>query len=446
MKFCSLTFLFALLTANATFSQPEISGSVSTYQGITTFEQELIRSTSALHIKTEEQNFDYGYLADLLLEIDHHNPEDLDPFIYLNELYGAFYFENADISIGKKQMNWGRSETNFVTNVYNPLYLRHAFSASFANIQGAPFVIRGTYFAGDHTFDAAISPVFNQSILPDTSSSWIKPLLNSFPIPANLVRNREVNQPDLKESLQAALRYGYRSISWDADLYLSYWLPPQQRFYKQYYRNGIDARFDLYREYDRSIMTGFSTELRTQGSFIFKAEGLYNHSAPFDYLPQNIEAFNADSLTIGDLIAIDDTLSNNNNGFIKRKQNATGMVGVVYQEGSIRLSLEWVSDLIYDYEDVITRDKWAHSLGLLYVHSFGDDNYRFQLFSQWDVSNQNYWINPALSWNGLDNVEISTGFHFLAGKKPSLNETEISFSLLRSKSLFFFEARWFWQE
>lgn len=424
-------------------AQPDLGGNLNVFNALTTTNQELIRSTSALHLNISEQTFDYGYKADILIEEAFHSQES-SPFLYSRELYGSLYFRDVDLHLGKRMVSWGRAETDFVTSVYNPLYLRHGFSESFENISTGVNHLSAAWFFGDHTLQLLLSATVHVSQLPNASSSWVQPLLNSFPIRANLLPESRQSLNELNETGQAAFRYGYRSISWDLDLFFNYWQNPQQRFEKVYVPDGQNTRLELSRYYKRSLMGGFSTEARVIDGWLFRGEAMYTHSAPYDYLPPVLETFNADSVTIGQLLQIDQTLRNNEDGFIRSRPNLVTMLGVVWQSGSARWNIEWISDYLYNYRGDFTREKWAHKVGLTYTDTFFEDRLTTRFFSQSNLTSINFWVNPSATWTGIRNVEVELGAHLLAGKKPTLSETEISFAVLRSKSLVYVQTQWYW--
>lgn len=108
------------------------------------------------------------------VEIRYDEVNHLRDRVWLDEAYIDYEGESFDLRIGKQVYGWGKADSINPTNNLNPVDYSDLLDTDEEEIGMTS--LRGRYYLGSWTFEGAVIPVFEPSILPDYNSRW-----NLFP-------------------------------------------------------------------------------------------------------------------------------------------------------------------------------------------------------------------------------------------------------------------------
>ncbi|MBD3267800.1 hypothetical protein GF373_14110, partial [bacterium] len=90
-------------------------------------------------------------------------------YLQLNEMYLRYYFDNFDLTLGKKKFQNGIAALYSPANRYAPKDLHNPLSSKEFGI----WQIRNDYYWNDITLTGAILPVFQNAKIPSQNSRWL---------------------------------------------------------------------------------------------------------------------------------------------------------------------------------------------------------------------------------------------------------------------------------
>ena len=133
-------------------------------------------------------------------------------------------------------------------------------------------------------------------------------------------------------------------------------------------------------------------------------------------------------------IQIAQIFSDNSDGFIKRRPSLVSMIGFQYELLDITLSGQLVNEHIFRYDSEILQEKNYYYATLLTQRSFLRDTWRFQMFGRYNFPAKDFWINPELTFTGIDSFQAALGSQIFGGNEAGPFYGHLSFKSYASSS------------
>lgn len=352
----------------------------------------------------------------------------------LREAYVDLYFKNSDLRLGKQMLVWGRAEGTFITDLLTPVDLSEFLTQDFADIRQGVTAMNYTYYLGSDFLQLVVNPVFQPNRIPAPDSRWFPRQIIPTSINTQYFeRNSEVNL----SNIQVAGRYGFRSnLNFDLDLNLLYWHYPNPTYSKELSLslNQPGGVLELTETYTQSFIAAYSGTLQLFDKLLVTSESAYYHSRSFDYLSPELRDLNIQNPNLFEQLQIAQIFTQNEDGFIKEKPFLVSMVGLQYEVLDVTVSTQFVNEHIFNFDSDILQEENYYYSTLLLQRSFQRDKFLFRFFGRYNYNNDDYWLNPELTYTGIDSFEATLGSQLFGGQKADPFYGHLSFSSFESNS------------
>lgn len=352
----------------------------------------------------------------------------------LREAYVDLYFENSDLRLGKQMLVWGRAEGTFITDILTPVDVSEFLTQDFADIRQGVTAISYTRYFGRDFLQLVMNPVFSPNEIPEPGSRWFPRQV--IPTTINTSYNEHENNPRL-ENVQLAARYGFRSnLKYDLDINLLYWHYPNPSYYKD-----LTISFDqptgaleLSEEFTQSFIAAYSGTLQLFDKLLLTSESAYYNRRSFDYLSQELRALNIQDPTLPEQVQIAQIFAQNDDGFLKERPYLISMIGLQYELFDFTLSTQFINEHIFRYDSEILQEQNYYYSTLLLQRSFLRDKWNFRAFGRYNYRGEDFWINPELTYTGIDSFEAAIGSQVFGGDDPDPFYGHLSFGTFAANS------------
>jgi len=360
----------------------ELNGYVRTYLGIMTNETmdySIIQNTLDLKLKKS-----MGQVALTANPFIYQYPNQ-EPELGIREAYMDILFDNLDIRLGKQQIIWGKADGVFITDIVSPKDLGEFLLRDFEEIRTGITAIKADYYVGNNTMEFVWIPAFTPTIMPDTSSVWSR--TPSFPLPVTFDESN-LNVTNKLENSELFVKFSGMSSLMDYELIAgSMWDDDPTLHVLPVMADGNPQPVSLtvMPEHHRLTLVGgsFSTEI---AGYILRGESAY-------YIGKQFSAANAQGLPI-DLL---------------KKDYLHYLVGTDFSISGNNFSLQYIQQVIVDYEDAIIRDEMDNTVTILTNRTFLQETLTLQLFAYVGLNNSDALIRPTVTYDFADGFEIITG-------------------------------------
>lgn len=336
----------------------------------------------------------------------------------LREAFMDLYFSEADLRIGKQIISWGRAEGTFIADILSPVDLTEFLTQDFSDLRLGIAAIKYTHYFGSDYLQLVLNPVFNPSKIPTLDSRWFPtlPFVTSFPVdlqPAN-------QQPKLK-NMQLAGRYAFRSnLNFDLDIGLLYWNFPQPRYTKELQLQiPTGTQLNLTENYTQDFIAIYSGSYRLTDKLLFTSESAFYNRRAFDYATDQLRTIDLDNPTFNEIFQIGQIFDQNEDGFLKERPWLITMVGLQYEILNWNLNGQFINEHIFRYDNTILQEQDFYYATLSMQRSFFRDKLSFSTFGRYNFHRSDFWVNPELSYSGIDSFEASIGTHLFGGEQAT---------------------------
>jgi len=118
------------------------------------------------------------------LEFEHDKLEATEEIqIELREAFGTFYFEHADVRVGRQVVAWGNTDGLIITDIITPKDLSEFITQDFDDIRLAEDMLRLNLYGWDTELELIAIPTFRGHELPSFDSPWTLFSADSLTIP-----------------------------------------------------------------------------------------------------------------------------------------------------------------------------------------------------------------------------------------------------------------------
>jgi hypothetical protein len=361
----------------------------------------------ARHLGTPQINTTYD-----LYNKDRISPWNLD----IREAYAevrGFLFKDLDLKIGRQRIAWGTADRFNPTDNLNPYDLEDL--PDFGRHNGSEALTLNWYFSNTYSLQAVMIPIFRPANLPLGIFSGV--FNSELKLQSGFVINEYSDQVVLpRQNLAEGTTAGFRlkGFALKTDFSLSYvygrdGLPMVRRVELTSGTSGTD----LYAEMFFPRYHIFGADLA--GSL--GSAGIWSEAALF--IPRNDIVLTTEYIVADDIIATTDSVVMKKEPFVKF------VIGSDYTfRNGLYLNLQYLRGFIHergkgnmnDYLMIaMERNIWRDHL-LVKPLAGG------AVISDWEDPANNYALiySPEITYNGIDNFEISLGCFIFDGKGENL--------------------------
>ena len=320
--------------------------------------------------------------------INHYQNEGIT--VKLKEAYMDIYFSKLDLRLGKQQIIWGKSDGVFITDIVSPKNLSEFILPDFDEIRIGVTALKADYYIGNNTLEVVWIPIFTPTQMPDKNSLWYPKM--QFPIQPQWDFSQKNVEPNVDNS-EIFAKLSLFSSSIDCEVMGGYMWDDDPAMH-------ITATTDMQThqiinllitpKYHRLPIVGgsFST---TIGAFVFRGEGAFY----FD------KYFSTTNLLVDEGLAQRDYIHY--------------LLGVDTSVLDTKISFQFTQQAILDYSDEIKSDQYQNMITFLSSKTFFDETLRMELFTYYDLNENDALIRPKLVYDFADGFEIIGGINFFYG-------------------------------
>ena len=400
-----LSLLLVLVAVNLPAQGLQFSGYVRSYTGLLlndASEFSILQNTFNLKIEDSRENVAFKINP----YIYHYTNEDL--IIGLREAYLDIYFDNMDLRLGKQQIIWGKADGVFITDIISPKDLSEFLLRDFEEIRMGITALKADYYIGNSTLELVWAPAFTPTQLAEESSLWGRSPEFESPIPGvTPTLSYDYSQkavPATLENSEAFVKFSGVSSFIDYELMGGYIFDDDPSMHVAVDltpdSNGVpQPKLTLTPQHNRLALVGGSTSIDIRG-YVVRSELAYYSGKNFQ-ANENFQLGPA-SMTLPSGLAEKDYLHY--------------LVGLDFSLGSTKLSTQFIQEYVLDYDEALVQEEVSNMSTFLINRMFMNDLLTLQLFSYYDISNEDALIQPSVNYDLADGFEILAGANiFLAG-------------------------------
>lgn len=397
-----LIFLFAVkLPAQGL----QFSGYARSYTGILlndANEFSILQNTFNLNVEDSRGNIAFKVNP----YIYHYPNEDL--VIGLREAYLDIFFDNLDLRLGKQQIIWGKADGVFITDIISPKDLSEFLLRDFEEIRMGITALKADYYIGNSGLELVWVPAFTATQLAEETSLWGRSPEFESPIPGvSPTLTYDYSQKAVSASLEnseAFFKFSGVSSFIDYELMGGYIFDDDPSMHvhvdMSVDNNGVpQPSLTLTPQHHRLSLMGGSTSMDIMG-YVIRSELAYYSGKKF----QANETFQLGAMSM--------TFPSG----LEEKDYLHYLVGLDFSIGSTKLSTQFIQEYVLDYDEAIVQEEASNMATFLINRMFLNDLLTVQLFSYYDITNEDALVRPTVSYDLADGFEVLAGANiFLPG-------------------------------
>jgi len=389
-KMLKTAAIWAVITSMVVTSAAEsvyLSGYARNYTGMLLHdknEYSILQNT--FNLKFEHSRSQVAFVTNLY--VYQYSGTELE--IGLRELYLDLLFDKMDLRIGQQQIIWGKADGMFITDIVSPKNLSEFLLPDFDEIRIGVTSLKADYYIGNLTFEAVWIPAFSPTIIPDENSLWFS--MPTFPVQPTFDFSQKAIESNLKNSELFTKFAGITSFvdfeimvgyAWDDDptLHIQKTIDPETM---------QPSSITVTPRHHRLTIGGgsFSTTL---GPFVLRGESAYYAGKYF----QTTAPGATDGVTDKDYLHY--------------------LLGLDFTIGEIRISSQFVQQVIADYDKHLVNSEFENTATLLLSRTFFRETLKLELFSYIGLDNKDALIRPKISYDLTDGFQVQAGANLFNG-------------------------------
>jgi len=350
----------------------------------------------------------------------------VNPYIYqypneeliigLREAYLDIFFDNLDLRLGKQQVIWGKADGVFITDIISPKDLSEFLLRDFEEIRMGITALKANYYFGNSGVELVWAPAFTPTQLPESSSPWGRTPEFESPIPGVkptvIYDYSQKAIPAALENSETFIKFSGVSSFIDYELMGGYIFDDDPSMHVKVDmsvdNNGVpQPKLTLTPQHHRLSLMGGSTSMDIMG-YVVRSELAY-------YAGKNFQA--NETFQVG-------TMNMTLPSGLEEKDYLHYLVGVDFSIGSTRLSTQFIQEYILDYDEAIVQDEVSNMSTFLINRMFLNDLLTLQLFSYYDIKNEDALIRPTVAYDLADGFEVLAGANIFM---PGINNDYLAY-------------------
>ncbi|MCF7824662.1 MAG: hypothetical protein K9N35_10880 [Candidatus Marinimicrobia bacterium] len=402
-----LILLLLLNTVNLPAQGLQFSGYARSYTGLLindANEFSILQNTFNLNIEDSRGNVAFKVNP----YIYHYANEDL--IIGLREAYLDIYFDNMDLRLGKQQIIWGKADGVFITDIISPKDLSEFLLRDFEEIRMGITALKANYYIGNSGLELVWAPAFTATQLAEETSLWGRSPEFESPIPGvSPTLSYDYSQkvvPASLENSETFAKFSAVSSFIDYEFMGGYVYDDDPTMHVKVDMSVDDngtpqPKLTLTPQHHRLSLMGGSTSMDIMG-YVVRSEIAY-------YSGKNFQA--NERFQVGTMVM---TLP----AGLEEKDYLHYLVGLDFSLGSTKVSTQFIQEYIVDYDESIVQEEASNMATFLINRMFLNDLLTVQLFSYYDIVNEDALVRPTVAYDLADGFEILAGANiFLPGIK-----------------------------
>ena len=307
------------------------------------------------------------------------------------ENYLRWQGESVRVTAGAQNLLWGRVDEISPIDRMSRADLSHAMLDRLPERRRAVPAVRVQHFGQDSQLDMVWLPVFDEAVMPHANSVWHPVdtvngrILGVGSMPA--LAGAQIRRADIDGSGGAGLRWTAEGKGFDYGMSLQ-----RARSSQPYYRVLPGSPVVLQAMHPISTVVGSEFETEAAGA-TWRMELAWSSDNP---------------LTTPAL----------------QVRTAPGLAWVAGAEffpgdSETRVTLQWGGQRIRANEVVLDRTRMSYVTGEV-EHPFAQGNWRADLRFSLGLQDRDNYLNPRLTYTGIDQHELSVGLHLFSGEDRTL--------------------------
>lgn len=420
-----LILLFSLTTKSE--AQTDLTGFVRNYNAVQTLpDHDILVGRNRFRINLSHP-LSSGKIV-ISNEIQNYYNKSIDSLSYeLREAYAELYFNNSDFRVGRQIISWARTDGAFVTDWISPVDLSEFLTQDFSDLRSGVNALTYYRYFGSNYLQLVVNPVFHPNDTPMPGTRWFPRTFFNGTIP---IQFEHFQQEPTLSNAQLGGRLALRSsLAYDLDLGVLYWHYPNPSYAKDFVMTTDDERaLQLTESFTQSMVFLYSGTVQLNDQILFKSEASFYTSRSFDYLTEELRDINYADPSQAEQVRLAQAFENNDDGFLKERPWLTAMAGLEYAFGGWTIGTQFINEYIFNHDQQILQEQNYSYATLLLRRSFFRDKLEFRGFGRYNFSGEDFWINPELTYTGIDNIETSLGTQLFGGPEPGKFYGHLSFN------------------
>jgi len=394
LKILGIAVIFFLPIYNISAQSLSFNGYVRNYSGMLFSDDNyysIIQNTFSLNI--EKSGGKVAFKVNPY--INHYQNKELE--MGLRQVYLDIFFNSMDIRVGKQQIIWGKADGVFITDVISPKNLREFLLPDFDEIRMGVTAVKIDYYMGNNTLELVFVPVFTPTKLPERDSIW-SPDMN-FKLQYVFDYSKKEVLRNLGNS-EVFLKYSVLSSAVDFELMGGYMWDddPTLHTIKTVDMTTMQIRtLKITPQHHRLGLFGgsFSTTL---GGVVIRGEGAYYFGKYFQSSEKKLKDGVIDKNYIHYLLGLDFTLAD------------------------IKMSIQFIQQVILDYNDFILKDRSDNTMTFLARKDFLRETLALELFAYIGLNDGDSLIRLKTVYKLVDGFDILLGVNIFSGSKGKFGQ------------------------
>ena len=418
--------IISITTPSLVSAQVDISGFIRNYNAVELqSDNEIIIGRNRLRLDLSK-SFSKGEIF-ISNDIEQLYSASEDSLSYdLREVYVELFFANSDLRIGKQIISWGRTDGASILDILSPNDLSEFLTQDFSDLRtGVTAISYHRYFGSDY-LQLVINPIFDPNEIPKFGSRWFPRPIVSTSLPTEVIKAKPKAS---LENVQLAGRFAYRSnLKIDLDLSVMYWHHPNPSYFKSLETGNNSATLLLREHFEQSLIAGYSGSVKLGNRLFLESESAFHSNREFDYLSEELRDIDLENPSQAEQIQIAQEFNRNSDGFLRERPWLISMIGLRYELFDTSVSTQIINEHIFDYDSSILQEKNFYYSSLQLQRSFARDTWEASLFGRYNYNGKDFWINPEVTYTGIDAFEASIGTQLFGGEEPDNNYGHLSFN------------------
>lgn len=419
----------------AALSQQSFSGYYRFESGLLTSSSgEFLFNRNIIQPEFRHQGTDFSLNLAVQVRQRLDSQQSLSPDFRLRDAFVDFRREKFDLRIGHQTIAWGRADASQIHDFITPLDLSEFLTQDFTDLRTGVTATNLTYYRENNSFQLIFIPVFNPSELSPPESRW-----SAWPTDEVLYNETTKPEPAIKNA-QIAARWNNRSrINLDIDVSLYSGFNPTPSLSKRIVAFFPSPDIEVKPVYKRNHAVLLGAEYRVNQHLVLTSEQALWFSTHFDELPSTLRG-SIDGITFDPSLLV----SIQQSDFLTQSPYLQSLWGLRFPFVTGTLSMQYTLEYIAKHTPSMLQNKYHHTGSLLYTRNTTDERWNLRLLSRYHLDGKDTWVNPEVTFAGIDGIRVSSGSHLFFGNEPDPFYGHLTFYQFRNNSFIYLKLTAYW--
>lgn len=391
-----LILLFYIFTTTV-FSETNIDGYIRNYSGWLTNNgnQAILENTLNLDFSGSSDRFAWNANPYIY---QYNGQDSLD--LGIREIYLDYYGSFYDLRIGHQQIIWGKADGVFITDIISPKNLDQFLMRDFDEIRMGVTAAKASFYKNNSQLDFVWIPQFTATIYPSRKSIWAPQM--PFPVTPVFDYSNEAVDPTIENS-ELFIRYALMSSAVDIELMGGYaWDDDPAYSLESVTFTALGPELMLTPEHHRLGIAGVSFN-KPIGGWVLRGESAFYQGKYFQR--------ELDLSTMQNLITLGQPLP----AITLERDYIHYLVGLDFNMLGINMSVQFIQEVILDYDQSIMNDEYETMATVLLRETFFRETLALELFSYIGINDEDALLRPKISYDFGNGLGLDLGANLFLG-------------------------------